>query len=94
MEMVVQEQDGITRVNLAGKLDAKGADSIDTRFIATTKLQANSAEIVENANGWRWAHIVNLSRNTSVALVYTSSRSTTRPVFRGRLYDIHSVLLY
>ncbi len=37
MEMVVQEQDGITRVNLAGKLDAKGADSIDTRFIATTK---------------------------------------------------------
>jgi anti-sigma B factor antagonist len=37
MEMTVEERDGITRVSLSGKLDAKGADAIDTRFIATTK---------------------------------------------------------
>ena len=37
MDMTVEEQDGITKVNLAGKLDAKGADSIDTRFIVVTK---------------------------------------------------------
>ena len=34
MEMTVQEEDGVTRIVLVGKLDIKGAAAVDLRFNA------------------------------------------------------------
>lgn len=36
MDMTVEQRDGITRLALAGKLDAKGVDAIEVRFGAST----------------------------------------------------------
>ena len=35
MEMTLEEVSGITRVGLAGKMDARGAESIDLKFTAS-----------------------------------------------------------
>lgn len=36
MDMTLEERDGITLLALVGKLDAKGADAIETRFAASS----------------------------------------------------------
>ena len=41
--MTVEERDGITRLALTGKLDAKGVDAIEVRFVASTSNRAKVA---------------------------------------------------
>ena len=42
MNLAIDEQDGTTRIRLIGKLDARGADEIEMKFILATK---NSARV-------------------------------------------------
>lgn len=43
MDMVVEEQDGLTRIVLVGQLDIKGAQEVDLRFNAVASTRAKVA---------------------------------------------------
>jgi len=48
MDMTVDEVDGITRIALAGMLDAKGASAVEVRFAAVT---ASHKQVVVDITG-------------------------------------------
>jgi anti-anti-sigma factor len=69
MDIVVEDKDGITRVGLAGRLDSKGAEAIEMKFIFATK--KNDRVVVDLSD-------LEFMSSMGIRLLVTAAKGATR----------------
>ena len=87
MEMFIDEEDGLTKIALVGRLDLKGADKIDMRFSAVAGIRPKVAVDLSQVD-----YIASMGIRTFVMSGKTAAQRQNKLVLFGADESVHKVI--
>lgn len=87
MEMTVHDEDGLTRISLAGKLDLKGAEQIDLKFSALASSRPRVAIDLTDVD-----YIASMGVRTLMMSGRAAAKRGNKVVIFGACENVHKVI--